>query len=192
MFVFDCLTGAKSTVLNAFVVKSKVTGWIGCHCQCCPWITCGTWSHLSELSFTIVLTKVTVRGGRVAKISAPSVQFSAAAWSTNHSTESNGLKVSSSSPGLLVDWLFLSIPLNGQENNQQRQEISLEPWALNLDLLVRGEASCSYWLLFIGTSGPPRKQNSYLISFCIENTILQFIISTTCTFFLVFLSFFWQ
>merc|ERR1711895_114362 len=61
---------------------------------------------------------------------------------------------------------------------------------LNLDLLVRGVLQLLDWLLFIGTSGPPRKQNSYLISFCIENTILQFIISTTCTFFLVFLSFF--
>merc|ERR1711895_317683 len=59
---------------------------------------------------------------------------------------------------------------------------------LNLDLLVRGVLQLLDWLLFIGTSGPPRKQNSYLISFCIENTILQFIISTT--FFLVFLSFF--
>ena len=186
MFVYECVTGAKSTVLNAFVIKSKVTGWIGCHCQSCPLITCGTWSHPSELSFTIVLTKVTVRGGRVAKISVHSVQFSAAAWSTNHSTESNGLKISSSSPGLLVDWFFLSIPLKGQENHQQQQEISLEPWALT----CLSEASCSYWLLFLETSVPPRKQNSYLISFCIENTILQFIISFTS--FLLFLHLFWQ
>ena len=82
-------------------------------------------------------------------------------------------------------WLIVSV---NSPQWPRKKSNSDKKFLLNLDLLVRGVLQLLDWLLFIGTSGPPRKQNSYLISFCIENTILQFIISTT--FFLVFLSFF--